>query len=125
MVLLLGGDGRTRWEFRDARGKLLSTTPPGPYYPGPVFSRDGRTVWLIRAPEGWVVPFDVATGRPGANSPDPLGPIDRFRLAKVWMMRVSGQTVFATGPLAPWSIIIVDNVFHIVTLAVIGKIATL
>lgn len=52
-------------------------------------------------------------------------PIDRFRLARVWMMRVSGQKDFATGPLAPWSVIIVDNIAHIVTLAVIGKLATL
>ena len=47
-------------------------------------------------------------------------PIDRFRLARFWMMRVSGQQAFATGPLSPWSIIIVDNVAHILTLFVIG-----
>ena len=49
-------------------------------------------------------------------------PIDRFRLAKTWMIHVSGQKGFATGPLAPWSFIIVDNVFHLVTLYIIGRI---
>ena len=43
-------------------------------------------------------------------------PVDRFRLARWWMENVSGQAAFATGPLAPWSIIIVDNVFHLLTL---------
>jgi hypothetical protein len=43
-------------------------------------------------------------------------PIDRWRLAVVWMKYVSGQKGFATGSLAPWSFIIVDNVFHLVTL---------
>lgn len=46
-------------------------------------------------------------------------PVDRFRLARVWMEKVSGQKAFATGPLAPWSIIIVDNVFHLLTLYLI------
>jgi hypothetical protein len=43
-------------------------------------------------------------------------PVDRFRLARVWMTRVSGQEAFATGPLAPWSVIVVDNTFHLLTL---------
>lgn len=47
-------------------------------------------------------------------------PIDRFRLARWWMVNVSGQTAFATGPLSPWSIIIVDNVFHLATLFAVG-----
>jgi hypothetical protein len=46
--------------------------------------------------------------------------IDRFRLAGLWMRRVSGQKSFADGPLAPWSIIVVDNVFHLLTLAAIA-----
>ena len=50
-------------------------------------------------------------------------PIDRFRLAGAWMRNVSGQCAFATGPLAPWSIIVVDNVAHLLTLFVIGMIA--
>lgn len=49
-------------------------------------------------------------------------PIDRFRLARLWMVHVSGQKAFATGPLSPWSIILVDNVFHLLTLFVIGVI---
>ena len=43
-------------------------------------------------------------------------PVDRFRLARWWMEHVSGQAAFASGPLAPWSIIVVDNVFHLLTL---------
>lgn len=50
-------------------------------------------------------------------------PIDRWRLAKWWMVTVSGQKAFATGPLSPWSIIVVDNVFHLLTLFVIGRSA--
>lgn len=49
-------------------------------------------------------------------------PIDRFRLARRWMIHVSGQKSFATGPLAPFSVIIVDNTFHLATLMVIGCI---
>lgn len=43
-------------------------------------------------------------------------PVDRFRLAAWWMKKVSGQEAFATGPLSPWSIILVDNIFHLLTL---------
>ncbi len=49
--------------------------------------------------------------------------IDRFRLARTWMVNVSGQRDFATGPMAPWSIIIVDNTFHLLTLFAIGLLA--
>lgn len=52
-------------------------------------------------------------------------PIDRFRLAGRWMRNVSGQKAFATGALSPWSVIVVDNIAHIVTLGVIGKLAIL
>ena len=48
-------------------------------------------------------------------------PIDRWRLAGVWMRNVSGQYVFATGPLSPWSIIVVDNTFHLLTLFIIAR----
>lgn len=34
----------------------------------------------------------------------------------VWWMRTIRQGAFATGPCAPWSIIVVDNVWHIVSL---------
>jgi hypothetical protein len=50
-------------------------------------------------------------------------PVDRFGLAKWWMMKVSGQEAFATGALAPWSIIVVDNTFHLLVLFLIGLIA--
>ena len=49
--------------------------------------------------------------------------IDRFKLARLWMIHVSGQEYFATGPLAPWSIIVVDNTFHLLTLAAIAALA--
>lgn len=52
-------------------------------------------------------------------------PIDRFRLARAWMVHVSGQTAFATGPLAPWSVIVVDNTFHLLTLFLIALAAGL
>lgn len=50
-------------------------------------------------------------------------PIDRWRLARWWMINASGQEQFATGLLSPWSIIIVDNVFHLIVLAAISLIA--
>lgn len=46
-------------------------------------------------------------------------PIDRFRLARIWMEKISGQKAFANGPFAPWSIIVVDNCFHLETLFVL------
>lgn len=49
-------------------------------------------------------------------------PIDRFRLARWWMVNVSGQSAFATGMLSPWSIIVVDNTFHLLTLWVIAAL---
>lgn len=49
-------------------------------------------------------------------------PIDRFRLARWWMEHVSGQKAFASGPLAPWSIVMVDNVFHLLTLFAIWQL---
>ncbi len=50
-------------------------------------------------------------------------PLDRFRLAGRWMRNVSGQKAFASGPLSPWSIIVVDNTFHLLTLGVIAALA--
>lgn len=49
--------------------------------------------------------------------------LDRYRLAFWWMTCVSGQAEFARGPLAPWSIILVDNVFHLYTLYLIRCLA--
>lgn len=50
-------------------------------------------------------------------------PVDRYSLAKWWMTRVSGQKAFATGACSPWSIVVVDNVFHLLTLYVLAIIA--
>lgn len=49
-------------------------------------------------------------------------PIDRFGLAKLWMKHVSGQAVFAEK-MAPWSIIVVDNTAHLLTLWLIAVFA--
>lgn len=45
-------------------------------------------------------------------------PVDRYRLAARWM-KVAGQKDFATGFLFPWSVIVVDNTFHLLTLFVL------
>lgn len=39
-----------------------------------------------------------------------------------WWMDTVGQKQFRTGPCAPWSIIVVDNVWHIVTLFVMWRL---
>ena len=49
-------------------------------------------------------------------------PIDRWRLARKWM-KLNGQESFATGPLSPWSIIVVDNTIHIYVLFAVGMLA--
>ena len=41
--------------------------------------------------------------------------VDRFSLARQFM-RYSGHESFATGPLAPWSIVVTDQVLHAVCL---------
>lgn len=38
-----------------------------------------------------------------------------------WWMKLIGQEQFAKPPLAPWSVIVVDNVWHIVTLWVVWR----
>lgn len=45
-------------------------------------------------------------------------PIDRFGFAAWWMKNVSGQAFFASKdhPMFPWSIVMVDNIFHLLTL---------
>jgi hypothetical protein len=40
---------------------------------------------------------------------------DGTNVVRGWMSLI-GQEQFATGPCAPWSIIVVDNVWHIVTI---------
>lgn len=51
--------------------------------------------------------------------------VDRFGLAGRWMRNVSGQKFFASKehPMWPNSIVIVDNTFHLIVLAVVGVIA--
>lgn len=39
----------------------------------------------------------------------------------VWLMNHKGQEKFAQPPMAPWSIIVVDNVLHLVVLWVVSK----
>lgn len=43
-------------------------------------------------------------------------PIDRFRLPRLAMERVTNQRAFATGPCAPWSFVLVDQIWHLLTL---------
>jgi len=40
---------------------------------------------------------------------------------KFWMTRINCQPVFALPPLAPWSIIVVDNVWHILTIWIVWR----
>jgi len=42
-----------------------------------------------------------------------------------WWMSLVGQEKFKAGPCAPWSIIVVDNVWHIVTLWAVWKLEVL
>ena len=47
---------------------------------------------------------------------------DRTSIIARWMSAI-GQEQFRTGPCAPWSIIVVDNVWHIVALWAVWKYA--
>jgi hypothetical protein len=49
-------------------------------------------------------------------------PVDRWRLARV-LMRWTWHEGFATGPLSPWSIILTDNIVHLLVLFVLGLLA--
>jgi hypothetical protein len=40
----------------------------------------------------------------------------------MWFMKVKGSEKFATGPCAPWSIIVTDNILHILFMALICAI---
>lgn len=46
--------------------------------------------------------------------------IDRTQFIKSWM-RLNNQSAFAKEPLAPWSVIVVDQVFHVLTLWVVQE----
>jgi hypothetical protein len=38
----------------------------------------------------------------------------------LWTMRITGRHEFAAQPLAPWSIIVTDNIFHILWIAMVN-----
>lgn len=44
--------------------------------------------------------------------------IDRTNFV-FWFMKVKGQEKFATGPCSPWSIIVLDNILHILWIATV------
>lgn len=41
---------------------------------------------------------------------------DRTQIIRFWMTRINRQPKFVEPPMAPWSLIVVDNVWHIVTI---------
>lgn len=49
---------------------------------------------------------------------------DRTGIVVWWMTKVNSQAKFAAGPCAPWSIIVVDNVWHIVSLWAVWRFLT-
>lgn len=40
----------------------------------------------------------------------------------VWLMKVKGSEKFGTGPCAPWSIIVTDNILHILFMAGVASL---
>lgn len=46
---------------------------------------------------------------------------DRTQIIRFWMTRINRQPKFVEPPMAPWSIIVVDNVWHIVALWAVWK----
>ena len=38
-----------------------------------------------------------------------------------WFMRATGKAGFAVGPMAPWSVVAIDNTFHLLTLAILAR----
>lgn len=48
---------------------------------------------------------------------------DRTNIINWWMDRI-GQHQFRVGPCAPWSMIVVDNVWHIVTIWAVWRFIT-
>lgn len=41
---------------------------------------------------------------------------DHTQIVRFWMTRVNRQPRFVEPPMAPWSLVVVDNVWHIVTI---------
>lgn len=48
---------------------------------------------------------------------------DRWNLVQRWM-KINGQEKFMKPPMGPWSIIVVDNVFHLLVLQMLGKVTS-
>jgi len=46
---------------------------------------------------------------------------DRTQFVHFWMTRINRQAQFAEPPSAPWSLIVVDNVWHLVAIAAIWR----
>ena len=40
----------------------------------------------------------------------------------VWFMEVKGSGSFATGPLAPWSVIVTDNILHLLWVVLVAHL---
>ena len=40
-----------------------------------------------------------------------------------WFMRVKGSRLFGSGPCAPWSVIVTDNILHILFMAWVASLA--
>lgn len=49
--------------------------------------------------------------------------LDRYGLARYLMHKVLGQERFATGPLSPWSIIVIDNILHLWILWIVFQLS--
>jgi hypothetical protein len=49
---------------------------------------------------------------------------DRTGVVVWWMTKVNRQQQFVSGPCAPWSVIVVDNVWHIVSLWAVWRFLT-
>jgi len=63
------------------------------------------TVWFVMRWPWWAIAIVFATHFAQ----------DRTNFI-VWFMRHKGQEKFASPPMAPWSVIVVDNVLHLVVL---------
>jgi hypothetical protein len=48
---------------------------------------------------------------------------DRTNLV-VWLMKIKGSGQFASGPCSPWSIIITDNILHVLWIAFVVWLPT-
>ena len=47
--------------------------------------------------------------------------IDRTQFI-IWFMKIKGSEKFATGPCSPWSVIVVDNILHILFIAWVASL---